>query len=300
MKLFHTDLFVLPLPDNHRFPMQRYRLLRERLEDSGLFAHDQMCVPPAASEDQLRLVHTKDWVDRVLAGQLTDDELRRIGFPWSLQMAERSRRSTGATIAAARFAVQDGVAANLAGGTHHAFPDRGAGYCVFNDVAVAVRVLQAEGVAERVLIIDGDVHQGDGTAFIFSGDDSAMTVSLHAKKAFPARKQTGDFDVELPPGCEDEQYLAELDNCLAWADRHSDPDLVFYLAGADPYEKDTLGGLAVTKDGLEKRDRMVFEYCSQRQLPLTITLAGGYAEDISDIVDIQYRTITAAQELLLH
>ncbi|APZ93190.1 histone deacetylase family protein [Fuerstiella marisgermanici] len=298
MKLFHTDLFVLPLPEGHRFPMQRYRLLRERLEDSGLFAAEQMCMPPAATDEQLRLVHTADWVERVATGGLTEVEQRRIGFPWSLEMAERSRRSAGATIAAASCALTDGVAANLAGGTHHAFADRGAGYCVFNDVAVAIRCLQSERRIERALVIDLDVHQGDGTAAIFADDTSVTTFSLHAKKAFPARKQRSDLDIELPIGTNDEDYLAAVKAGLDWAAGQPTPDLVCYLAGADPFEKDTLGGLAVTKGGLLERDRMVMGFCGDSHLPLVITLAGGYAEDISDIVDIQFHTIVLARQML--
>ncbi|MEQ9406914.1 MAG: histone deacetylase [Fuerstiella sp.] len=298
MKLFHTDLFVLPLPVGHRFPMQRYRLLRERLEQSGLFADEELSVPPAATDDQLRLVHTEDWVRRVSSGDLTRDELRRIGFPWSQQMAERSRRSTGATITAARCALEDRVAANLAGGTHHAFADRGAGYCVFNDVAVAVRTLQRETRIEQALIIDADVHQGDGTAAIFSNDPQVRTFSLHAKKAFPARKQQSDLDIELPPGSTDEEYLAKLTQGLDWASVQPPPDIVFYLAGADPFELDTLGGLAVTKRGLRQRDLLVFQFCVDHALPLVITLAGGYAPDIRDIVDIQFHTIVLAKQML--
>ncbi len=298
MKLFHTDLFVLPLPAGHRFPMQRYRLLRERLEQSGIFTPEQMCVPPAATDDQLQLIHTSDWVQRVSTGALTEVEVRRIGFPWTPQMAERSRRSTGATVAASRSALKDGVAANLAGGTHHAFADRGAGYCVFNDVAVAIRTMQRDGLVGQALVIDGDVHQGDGTAHIFFDDPSVTTFSLHAKKAFPARKQQSDLDIELPPGCTTEQYLMELNRGLQWIRQQSRPDLVYYLAGADPYEKDKLGGLAVSKEGLQTRDRLVFQLCRDLGLPLVITLAGGYAEEIEDIVDIQFHTIVLANTML--
>lgn len=297
MKLFHTDLFVLPLPDGHRFPMVRYQLLRERLEQSGIFPPQVMCVPPAATDEQLLLVHTADWVNRVSNGELTKDELRRIGFPWSLEMAERSRRSTGATIAASRCAFEDGVAANLAGGTHHAFSDRGAGYCVFNDVAVAIRTLQQDSVIKRAMVIDADVHQGDGTAQIFANDNSVSTFSIHAQKAFPVRKQQSDLDISLPPKCNDEQYLTELKRGLGWASEQTQSDVVFYLAGADPYEKDKLGGLAVSKEGLLERDRQVLTFCREQSLPLVITLAGGYAEDVNDIVDIQFQTIVLAKNL---
>ena len=213
-------------------------------------------------------------------------------------MAERSRRSTGATVAASHCALDDGVAANLAGGTHHSFTDRGAGYCVFNDVAVAARTMQREGRIKTATVIDGDVHQGDGTALIFADDPTVTTFSLHAKKAFPARKQTSDLDIELAPGCDTETYLQELARGLEWVSAQPKPDLVYYLAGADPYEKDKLGGLKVSKAGLQRRDRMVFEFCMTHSLPLVITLAGGYAEDVDDIVDIQFQTITLAKELL--
>ncbi|MCL4111002.1 UNVERIFIED_CONTAM: hypothetical protein GTU68_053199 [Idotea baltica] len=278
--------------------MQRYRLLRERLEASGHFSPDQMCVPPAASDEQLLRVHKRDWIDRVARGELTSDEVRRIGFPWSKAIAERSRRSTGATIAAAECAWRDSVAANLAGGTHHAFPDRGAGYCVFNDVAVAIRNEQAYGRCTNVLVIDLDVHQGDGTASIFKHDDSVFTFSMHAKKAFPARKQTSSLDVELMPGCEDDEYLQKLGDALQ-SIRLSVPfDIIFFLAGADPYKEDTLGGLHISKNGLRQRDQAVFDCCKKSGTPLVITLAGGYSKDINDIVDIQFSTVTRAAESL--
>jgi acetoin utilization deacetylase AcuC-like enzyme len=297
VKLFTTDLFVLPLPPGHRFPMIRYRLLRERLQQCGLFQPDDFEVPPAASEQQLQLVHTADWVRRVLSGELTGDEIRRIGFPWSLQMVERCRRSTGATVAASRAALRDAVAVNLAGGTHHAFPDRGAGYCVFNDVAVAARSMQQEQRIQRALVLDGDVHQGDGTAAIFADDPSVRTFSLHAAKAFPVRKMRSDLDIELPPGTTDNDYLAAWQEGLHWAAQQERPDLVYFVAGADPYVGDTLGGLAVSKSGLQTRDNLVFEFCTRQQCPLVVVMAGGYAESVNDIVDIQFHTVTAAASL---
>ncbi len=297
MKLFHTDLFVLPLPDGHRFPMARYRLLRERVEASGLFQPSDICIPAAASDEQLRTVHTEDWIQRVTAGNLTSDELRRIGFPWSLQMVERCRRSTGATIEASVCALQDGAAANLAGGTHHAFSDRGAGYCVFNDVAVAARVMQSQGAAQRILIADGDVHQGDGTAFIFQHDESVRTFSLHAAKAFPARKMISDVDIELPPGADDDGYLEAWQRGLDLATNCFEPDLVYFVAGADPFVGDTLGGLAVSKNGLARRDQILFELCRRKHWPVVTVMAGGYAAQINDIVDIQFETIAASQRL---
>jgi acetoin utilization deacetylase AcuC-like enzyme len=297
MKLYHSDLFVLPLPDGHRFPMQKYRLLRERLASCGLFTSDNFCLPPAATDEQLRLVHTDDWIRRVTSGELHPDELRKIGFPWSPQMVERCRRSTGATVAASRSALNDGAAANLAGGTHHAFPDRGAGYCVFNDVAVAARTMQREGLIQTALILDGDVHQGDGTAMIFADDPTVRTFSLHASKAFPARKMQSDLDIELLPGPEDEEYLQAWKRGLLWSSSDFNPDIVYFLAGADPFIGDTLGGLAVSKGGLRKRDDCVVEHCHQLQRPLVVVMAGGYATNIDDIVDIQYYSVTAAKRL---
>lgn len=297
MKLFTTDLFVLPLPPGHRFPMIRYRLLRERLQQCGLFQPTDFEVPPSATEQQLLLVHTPDWVTRVLAGNLTGDEIRRIGFPWSLQMVERCRRSTGATIAASRAALEDGVAANLAGGTHHAFADRGAGYCVFNDVAVAARTMQQELRMRSALVLDGDVHQGDGTAAIFSGDPTVHTFSLHAAKAFPVRRMQSDLDIELPPGTTDSRYLEAWQQGLSWAEQLTRPDLVYFVAGADPWAGDTLGGLAVSKAGLRTRDDLVVEFCRRRGCPLVVVMAGGYAAVVDDIVDIQFYTVTAAQKL---
>jgi acetoin utilization deacetylase AcuC-like enzyme len=297
MKLYHTDLFVLPLPPGHQFPMARYRLLRERLMASGVFHQEDLVVPPSASVDQLLLVHTGDWVQRVLDGKLSSDELRRIGFPWSLQMVERCRRSTGATIAASRSALEDGIAVNLAGGTHHAFPERGGGYCVFNDVAVAARTMQQEDRIRTALVLDGDVHQGDGTAAIFANDPSVRTFSLHAAKAYPARKMNSDLDIELPPGADDQAYLQSWQRGLDWATDGQVPDLVYFLAGADPWEGDRLGGLAVSKAGLVERDRRVFEYCRAVQRSLVIVMAGGYATNIEDIADIQASTVISAKQL---
>lgn len=298
MKLFHTDLFVLPLPPGHTFPMARYRLLRERLQGCGLFRPDEIVVPPSASADQLRLVHTADWVQRVLSGQLTDNELRRIGFPWSLQMVERCRRSTGATIAASRSALEDGVSVNLAGGTHHAFTDRGGGYCVFNDVAVAARSMQQEHRIRSALVLDGDVHQGDGTAAIFADDPTVRTFSLHAAKAYPARKMSSDLDIALPPGAGDEEWLDGWQRGIDWALSGPTPDLIYFLAGADPWQGDRLGGLAVSKSGLQARDQHVFNLCRTLNRPLVVVMAGGYAAEISDIVDIQASTVIASRQLL--
>ena len=298
MKLFYADHFVLPLPTGHRFPMEKYALLRERLAASGAFSPQDFIEPPAATDTEILRAHCPQYLDRVASGTLTPDEIRRIGFPWSLQMVERSRRSAGATLCAARAAMQEGIAANLAGGTHHAGFDFGAGFCVFNDAAIAARALQAEGLARRVMVIDLDVHQGDGTAQIFQGDDSVFTLSLHGDKNFPFRKQTSHLDVPLPDGTDDDAYLTALDAALMQAFNTFTPDMAIYLAGADPFEGDRLGRLKLTKAGLKARDERVLTTAHARGLPVAIAMAGGYAEPITDTVDIQTTTILTAQRIL--
>lgn len=294
MRLFYTDEFELPLAEGSKFPLGKYRLLRERLVMQGLAGPANLFVPTAASDEQLMLAHTPDYVARVRDGQLTRQEQKRIGFPWSPQMVERSRRSTGATIAAAYAALEDGLAANLAGGTHHAFADAGEGYCVFNDVAVAIRVLQHEGRIERAVVVDCDVHQGNGTAAIFANDQSVTTFSIHGAKNFPLRKVPSSIDIDLSDGIGDDEYLAKLDEGLNRLFGGLQADICFYLAGADPFAGDRFGRLRLTKDGLAERDRRVFYCVRVANLPLVITMAGGYAHDLNDIADIQARTIGIA------
>jgi acetoin utilization deacetylase AcuC-like enzyme len=302
MQAFHSDHFVLPLPAGHRFPMPKYRLLRERLEGvPGI----RLCEAPPASEGELALAHDPAYIAAVFEGTLPAAMQREIGFPWSERMVERSRRSVGATIAAARAALHEGVAANLAGGTHHASADRGGGYCVFNDTAVAARLMQAEWHRRhsaaagglRVAVIDLDVHQGNGTAAIFRDDPSVFTLSMHGAKNFPFRKEASDIDVELPDGCTDEPYLAALDAALdqLWArHREAPPGLVFYLAGADPHEGDRLGRLKISAEGLAERDRCVLEACRARRIPVALSMAGGYGQDIAVTVSLQQRTMMEA------
>ncbi len=294
MKAFSADRLTLPLPAGHRFPAEKYVRLRERIESSPEFAGVELCFPEAASEAQLRLVHSPEYVAAVLAGTLTERQVRRIGLPWSPELAERSRRSVGGTLAACQAALIDGRAIHLGGGTHHAFPAYGAGYCVFNDVAVAVRHLRQQGLAARALILDLDVHQGDGTAAIFAGDPSVYTCSLHGEGNFPFHKQIGDLDFAFPNGTQDALYLETLGRLLPQVLEASRPDLVVYLAGADPFEGDTLGRLSLTKDGLRQRDRLVLEGCRTRRLPIAIALGGGYARDIEDTVDVHLNTLRQA------
>jgi len=293
VRIFYADHFVLPLPQGHRFPMPKYGALRERVADVAI---DRMRVPESASDAELLRVHDAAYLRNVVGGKLDAQAMRRIGFPWSAAMVERSRRSAGATIAACRSALASGCGVNLAGGTHHAHANFGCGFCVFNDAAVAARAMQAEGLAGRVLIFDLDVHQGDGTAAIFAGDDSVFTCSMHGRANFPFRKYESDLDVELDDGTGDASYLAALGVVLPRALDRARPDLVIYLAGADPYEGDRLGRLSLSKAGLEARDRYVLDTLRDQALPVAIAMAGGYAERIEDVVDIHFATVSLALE----
>jgi acetoin utilization deacetylase AcuC-like enzyme len=295
MRLFPSDRYPLPLPEGHRFPAAKYRMLRHRLEThAAAGAPLEFIEPHAATDDELLRVHDRGYVGRVFAGTLSTAEVRRIGFPWSRALVERSLRSTGAAVDAAAAALADGVAASLAGGTHHAGRDWGEGYCVFNDTAVAARELQARGSIRRALVVDCDVHQGNGTAEIFQGDESVFTLSLHGERNFPLRKHPSSLDVGLPDGTDDATYLGALETALAAALPRARADLVLYIAGADPYEGDRLGRLALTKAGLAERDRMVFAACRRAGLPVAIVLGGGYAEDLDAVVDIHAATMLAA------
>lgn len=299
MQVFYATQFVLPLPQGHRFPMAKYQLLRDRIaaELPGI----ELAQAPPATDGELALAHTPAYIDAIVHGTAPAALMREIGFPWSPAMVERARRSVGATISACRAAFGAGVAANIAGGTHHAQADKGGGFCVFNDSAVAARLMQAEWarrhrVPLHVAIIDLDVHQGNGTAKIFQGDSSVFTLSLHGQKNFPFRKEAGDLDVELPDGCRDDEYLHALDRALDELAMRFAPGLVIYLAGADPHEGDRLGRLKLSYDGLEARDRRVFEWAWQRGLPLAFSMAGGYGSDIATTVQVQINTFGVGQQ----
>lgn len=298
MQAFYADHFVLPLPEGHRFPMRKYSLLRERLSQELPSLHMQQA--PAASDGELALAHAPAYIQAVRTGSLPPQMQREIGFPWSEGMVERSRRSAGATIAAARLALSEGLAGNLAGGTHHAAGDQGGGFCVFNDVAVAARLMQAERFRQtkrvlKVAVVDLDVHQGNGTAQIFAQDPSVYTMSLHGEKNFPFRKVQGDWDVDLPDGTGDEAYLQALHQALQTLEQRFDTELIIYLAGADPHEGDRLGRLKLTYDGLIARDRAVMDWAWQRRIPLVMCMAGGYGRDIETTVQVQVNTWTVAQ-----
>jgi acetoin utilization deacetylase AcuC-like enzyme len=297
MKAFYSDRFVLPLPEGHRFPMAKYAMLREAI--AANLPAVILVEAPAASDGELALAHTPAYIASLCEGTLDAQAMREIGFPWSELMIERARRSVGATVAAVRQAMQAGLSASLAGGTHHAYASKGSGFCVFNDIAVAARAAQAEWTRShrtplQVAVIDLDVHQGNGTVHIFKVDSTVFTLSLHGDKNFPFRKEASDLDVALGNGCRDDDYLDALDQALHKLAYRFDPGLVIYLAGADPYAGDRLGRLSLTMEGLEARDRRVFEWCRARQLPVAFVMGGGYGRRIEETVQVQLTTYRLA------
>jgi acetoin utilization deacetylase AcuC-like enzyme len=298
MKVFYSDHFVLPLPESHRFPMVKYSMLRERVARDGICGPGELSTPRAVTDREILRAHAPGYLKRVVSGTLTQKEMRRIGFPWSERMVERSRRASGGTLSACLAALDEGFAANLAGGTHHAFSNKGEGYCVFNDSAIAARAVQAAGRVERVVVIDTDVHQGNGTAAILCGDPTVYTFSIHGAKNFPFNKEESDLDAPLPDGADDTVFLATLESGLQAALDAADADLAIYLAGADPFEGDRLGRLSVTKAGLAERDRIVLETCRERGIPVAVTMAGGYAREVEDTVDIHFQSIRRTADLL--
>lgn len=294
MHVWSSAKYTFPLPNGHRFPIAKYALLRQRVIDEEIVPAEHVHDPSAAPREDLLLVHTRDYVDRFTTGALTRDEERRLGFPWSAALVERSYRAAGGTLEAAIRALDDGIAMNLAGGTHHAFPSHGEGFCVFNDVAVAVRALQRDGRIARAAIVDLDVHQGNGTNEVFTGDDRVFTFSMHGRKNYPFHKVPGSLDVELDDHTGDDEYLVLLADALPRVLHQARPDLVVYVAGADPYVGDRLGRLALTFAGLARRDTFVLNQCREVGLPVVVTIAGGYAEPITDTVAIHATTARIA------
>ncbi|MBL8750838.1 MAG: histone deacetylase [Planctomycetes bacterium] len=293
MRVFYSDPFEFPLPKGHVFPADKYRLVRERIERWPAATGVELVLAPRATRDELLLVHDAEHVDAFVAGRLDAGHMARIGFPWSSELVERTLRSCGGTLAAARAALRDGASLQLAGGTHHARRDRGAGYCVFNDCAIAARVVQHEAGIERVLIVDTDVHQGDGSAAIFAGDDRVFTFSIHGEQPFPAEKATSDLDVVLPSGAGDDEYLQRLRDGLAEAFERSRPQFVCWISGADPFAGDRFGRLKVSKAGLAERDRLVVAAVRAHGVPFAATMGGGYAREVADTVDVYEATARA-------
>ncbi|PYP78612.1 MAG: histone deacetylase [Gemmatimonadetes bacterium] len=294
LTVWSSSRYTFPLPDGHRFPVAKYAMLRDTVIAEGIVPAERVLDPPRASDDALALVHTPEYLRRFREGSLDAAELRRLGFPWSPGLVERSYRAVGGTIEAARHSLVHGIAMNLAGGTHHAFPDHGEGFCVFNDVAVAIRLLRRDGLVRRVAVVDLDVHQGNGTHAIFADDGDVFTFSMHGGKNYPFHKVAGTLDVELADGTGDDAYLDALQAALPRVLAASSPDLVVYIAGADPHEGDQLGRLALTLDGLARRDAFVLDSCREVAIPVAITIGGGYGRRIEDTVAAHARTVRIA------
>jgi len=296
MQVFYTPRYYADIGQGHIFPIRKFELVRDRLLTEGTLHPDELCEPRPATREEVLLVHTEDYVSRLCNGTLTAKELRRLGLPWSESLVTRSFYATGGTIAAARTALVQGYGSNLAGGTHHSFADRGEGFCVLNDVAVAIRLLRKDGLIQRVAIVDCDVHQGNGTATIFADDPDTFTFSIHGANNYPLFKAHSSLDVELRDGADDDVYLKSLNNHLP-AIFASDPQIVFYLAGADPYAGDKLGRLALTIDGLRRRDLCVLRECYEREVPVVTVMSGGYGKDVNDTVEIHCNTIRTVKEV---
>ena len=304
IEAFYTDEFVLPLPAGHRFPMEKYRILRDKVALSN--REIRLSVPPAATVGQLALAHCPVYVQRIETGEVSANEQRDIGFPWSKAMVERSLRSVGATVAAVRSAMQHGASVNLAGGTHHAKRDRGGGFCVFNDLAVAARVYQTDWIANagrlgpKVLVIDLDVHQGDGTAEILATDPTVFTFSMHGAKNYPFTKSVSDLDVALPDGIDDDGYLKELDSALSHIGSLFSPNLILYVAGLDVHQADRLGKLSLSDSGIERRDKLVLDWAAERCLPVVAVMAGGYFPDLEHLTNLQLGVVERLAEYGQH
>jgi acetoin utilization deacetylase AcuC-like enzyme len=296
MRAFYTPYYYADIGEGHTFPIRKFELVRDRLLAEGTLRPEDLFEPTPVTLAQALLVHTEDYVSRLCKGQLASNELRRLGLPWSESLVRRSFYACGGTLAAARTAVEDGIASNLAGGTHHAFADRGEGFCVLNDVAIAIRTLRHEGIINRAAIVDCDVHQGNGTATIFSGDSGVFTFSMHGAKNYPLFKVHSSLDIELPDGTNDATYLEILAASLPAVFAH-DPEVIFYLAGADPFIDDKLGRLALTFAGLKQRDELVLKECYQREIPVTTVMSGGYGRNINDTVEIHCNTIRSVKSV---
>ena len=294
MNVAYTPRYYADIGEGHVFPIRKFEMVRDRLLREGTLRPAEIVEPQPAAIADVLLVHTEDYITRLRAGTLTPREIRRLGLPWSKALVRRSFLAAGGTLKAARWALEEGVGSNLAGGTHHAFPDHGEGFCVLNDVAIAIRVLCRDGLIERAAIVDCDVHQGNGTAQIFAGDESVFTFSMHGAKNYPLFKARSTLDVELPDGTTDEDYMGELVENLPHVFAHL-PDIIFYLGGADPFNGDKLGRLALTIEGLRARDEYVLGECRARRVPVVTVMSGGYAADINDTVEIHCNTIRAVR-----
>jgi acetoin utilization deacetylase AcuC-like enzyme len=296
MRVFYSPRYYADIGDTHIFPIRKFELVRDRLLSEQTLLPEELIEPKPATVEEVRLVHTEDYVSRLRSGQLTPREIRRLGLPWSESLVQRSFHAVGGTISAALTALEHGVSSNLAGGTHHSFPDRGEGFCVLNDVAIAIRTLRSRGLIRRAAIVDCDVHQGNGTATIFADDSDTFTFSIHGANNYPLFKMRSTVDIELPDGTSDDDYLTTLEGALprvfSW-----NPNIVFYLAGADPYVNDKLGRLSLSLDGLRRRDYYILNECYEQEIPVASVMSGGYAKDINDTVEIHCNTIRVVKQI---
>ncbi len=295
-RIFYSPYYYADIGENHVFPIKKFELVRDKLLGEGTLQPSEIFEPEPAEVEDVLLVHTENYISRLRGGTLTEKEIRKLGLPWSKSLVRRSFLAVSGTINAAKHALKNGVASNLAGGTHHAFPNRGEGFCVLNDVAVAVKVLKRDKLAKRFLIVDCDVHQGNGTAFIFKDDETVFTFSIHGAKNYPLFKEISNLDIELSDKTSDDEYLETLNEALPRVFLHN-PDIVFYLGGADPFEKDKLGRLNLTMNGLMKRDEAVLGFAKEREVPIVTVMSGGYAQDINDTVEIHCNTILAVKKV---
>jgi acetoin utilization deacetylase AcuC-like enzyme len=295
MKLIYSDQYDLNL-GNHVFPSIKYRLIKEKLLRDHLAVPQDFIEPPAASDDDVALVHHREYITKLQAGKLSYLEIMRLEIPYSPELVRAVWLSAGGAILAGRRALEDGIGMNVGGGYHHAFPDHGEGFCVLNDFAIGIRRLQKDKAIERAMTVDCDVHHGNGTAFIFAGDPSVFTLSIHQENNYPYPKPPSSLDINMRDGAEDAEYLGELDKGLEQALQAFQPDLIYYVAGADPYRDDQLGGLKLSIEGLERRDRLVFERARAKKIPVAVTLAGGYARRVDDTIQIHTNTVRIAKE----
>jgi acetoin utilization deacetylase AcuC-like enzyme len=295
-RIFYSPFYYADIGENHVFPIKKFELVRDKLLEEGTLQSSEIFEPQPAEIEDILLIHTEDYISRLRGGTLTAKEIRKLGLPWSNSLVRRSFLAVSGTINAAKHALENGIASNLAGGTHHAFPDRGEGFCVLNDVAVAIEVLRRHKLAQRFLIVDCDVHQGNGTAFIFKDDEAVFTFSIHGAKNYPLFKEISNLDIELSDKTSDDEYLETLNEALPRVFLHN-PDIVFYLGGADPFEKDKLGRLNLTMNGLMKRDEAILGFAKEREVPIVTVMSGGYAQDINDTVEIHCNTIRAVKKV---
>jgi acetoin utilization deacetylase AcuC-like enzyme len=296
MRVFYTPRYYAEIGSGHIFPIRKFQLVRDKLLAEGTLHPHELEEPSPADVADVLLVHTDDYISRLCNGALTDKEIRRLGLPWSESLVQRSFYAVGGTIAAAQHSLGEGYCSNLAGGTHHSFPDRGEGFCVLNDVAIAIRTLQSKGLIQRAAIVDCDVHQGNGTATIFEHDAATFTFSMHGANNYPLFKAKSSLDIELPDGTNDEEYLSILSESLRHVLDH-EPEIVFYLAGADPFAGDKLGKLSLSIAGLRRRDELVLQSCYENEIPITTVMSGGYGKVLDDTLEIHCNTIRAVKKV---